>query len=102
WANGQESKITKTYDCGYFSFTDNNPNGPPYTYTSTCPAPASNATYGLVTSASQYDYGNPSPGSVLSTTNTTYQSLSNSSYIGANLLDLFLTKIVTDGNGNYC
>ena len=101
WANGQESKITNTYDCGYFSFTDTNPGGP-YTYTSTCPAPSANPTYGLVTSETQYDYGNNAAGPPLSTTNTTYKALSNSSYLSANLLDLVLSKVVTDGNGNYC
>jgi len=100
WANGQESEVMKTYDCGYFSFKDGNPGGS--TYTSTCPAPAVNPTYGLVTSETQYDYGTGAPGTPLSTTNTSYLSLSNSSYVTALLLDLVQSKVFTSGSGNKC
>jgi RHS repeat-associated protein len=99
WANGQQTKVTKTYDCGYFSFGDTNDNT---TYTSTCPAPATNPTYGLVTSETQYDYGNGAAGPPLSTTNNAYLALSNSSYASAKLLNLVSSKIVADASGNKC
>jgi len=93
WANGQVSKVAQLYDCGYFSWTDDNSGG--QTYTSTCPAPSTNPAYGLVTSKTNYDY--PGGSSTLSTTNTTYKALSSdsdaSSYLSANLLDL--TCLVT-------
>ncbi len=100
WPNGQTSEVTKTYDCGYFSFTDTNPYGG--TYTSTCPSSGYNTTYGLQTSETNNDYGNQAPGPALSTTNTTYISLANSSYLSAKLLGLVQSKVVTNGSGNYC
>src|SRR4029077_17031827 len=96
WPNGQQSQVKTTYDCGFFTFTDINPGGS--TYTSTCPAPATNPTYGLVTAESHSDYGSGAPGPVISTTKTTYLALSNSSYLTANILDLPSSVITTDGS----
>ena len=92
WANGQVSKVAQLYDCGYFSWMDDNSGG---TRIFTCPAPSTNPAYGLVTSKTNYDY--PGGSSTLSTTNTTYKALPSdsdaSSYLSVNLLDL--TCLVT-------
>jgi RHS repeat-associated protein len=96
WPNGQQSQALITYDSG-FIFTDTNGDHVPYgqTYTSS---------YGLMTSESHSDYytGNPTNPPLLSTTNTNYLALSNSSYVTANILDLPSSVITTDGSGNKC
>ena len=77
WANGKTSKVTKTYDTG-FTYKDPNPQST-NTYT---------ALYGLVTSESDYDYGNNQAGPLLRSTSNTYLALSNSSYLNNNMLSL--------------
>jgi RHS repeat-associated protein len=92
WPSGQQNQIHLGYDS--FTFTDLNPDNPlPSTYTSS---------YGLVTSETHSDYGNGSPGPIISATNTNYKALSNPSYLNANILDLPISVIVNDVNGNKC
>jgi RHS repeat-associated protein len=93
WPNGQQSQVASTYDSA-FSFTDlSGGTNQLTTYTSS---------YGLVTSESHSDYGNGAPGGVLSTTNTNYVALSNSSYATANILELPSSVISLSGNGSKC
>jgi RHS repeat-associated protein len=91
WANGQVNQTKQTYDSG-FTFTDIN----------CCSRGSYPSVYGLVRTQSQFDYGTGSPGSVLSTTNTNYLALTNSSYLTANLLDLPSSVITMDGGNNKC
>jgi YD repeat-containing protein len=92
WPNGQQSQVQLTYDSG-FTFTNTNPGNHANPYTSS---------YGLLTAETHQDYGNGAPGPVLSTTNTNYLALSNSTYATANILDLPSFVITTAGNGNKC
>ena len=96
WANGQQSQEVITYDSG-FTFNDNNPDAQPYgaTYTSS---------YGLALTESHANYGNNAPGPVLSVTNTNYKALTTPSYATANLLDLPISVVITDGStpGKVC
>lgn len=98
WPNGQQSNVHTTYDSG-FIFTDGNPN--PY-YSCNTPTNTYTSTYGLVTSESHSDYGSGAPGPIISTTNTNYLALGNSSYAKANILELPSSVIITDGSGNKC
>jgi RHS repeat-associated protein len=100
WQDGQTSQDQIIYDCGYFTFTDTNPGGK--SYISTCPAGATNPTYGLAVSDVHYDYGNGSVGPALSGTNTNFLALSNSNYLTANILSLPSSVITTDGTGHKC
>lgn len=90
WANGQVSQVQYTYDSG-FTFVDNNGDADPYgaQYTSS---------YGLVLSETHTDYGSGAPGPTLSVTNKNYKALTTSSYATANILDLPISVVVTDGS----
>jgi RHS repeat-associated protein len=97
WANGQENETAyTTYDSAltfhapyYISSTEFSPEmgglEPP-------------ATYGLLEVQKDYDYGNGAPGTLLRTTSTTYEALTNSNYLTNNLLSLPASVAVT-GSG---
>jgi len=81
WGNGKTSQIVKTYDTGY-PYLD-------YTAASTnTGGTANSAIYGKELTATESDYGQGVPGTVLRTTTNTYQALGNSSYLANNLLNL--------------
>jgi RHS repeat-associated protein len=85
WPNGQEKEIATTPDAG-FSFKD--PGAVAYT-----------VPYGNVVSKQEYDYGDPTVGSLLRTTNTSYLAFSNSTYLANNLLALPSSVAVENGSG---
>ena len=92
WPNGKMSQVTKAYDSG-FSYLD-------YLGRSTNVNGAANVgIYGKVISESDYDYTQSLPGTLLRTTNTTYQAFQNSNYLTNNLLDLPYSVQVQDGGG---
>jgi RHS repeat-associated protein len=80
WPSGKVSQVQTDYDPG-IALT------------------SGRAIYGLPTAKREYDYGSGGPGSLLRTTTTTYQALSNSSYLANNLLTLPSSVVVTDGSG---
>ncbi len=92
WPNGQQSQEMLTYDSS-LSFTDTNLYYNTGTYTSS---------FGLVNTDSHSDYNSGSPGSVLSTTNTSYWYVSHPSYVTANILDLPSSVVITNGSGYKC
>jgi YD repeat-containing protein len=94
WANGQVTQEQQTYDPG-FPFSDY------INYGFYCPSGCSSP-YGLIQTQSHYDYGNGSPGPLLSTTNTNYVALSNSTYATANILDLPSSAVTLNGSGYKC
>ena len=55
--------------------------------------------YGNPIAKREYDYGSGSPGALLKTTTTTYQALTNASYLNNNLLSLPATVVVTGASG---
>jgi RHS repeat-associated protein len=86
WPNGKTSQVTKSYDSGY-------------SYTDYLGSPSQAGIYGKVTSEAETDYGQGVAGSLLRTTNTTYQAFQNSNYLTNNLLNLPYSVQVTDGGG---
>ena len=95
WANTQENETAFTYDTGitfhdpyWISSTEFSTH-----YTTTWPA-----SYGLLETKKDYDYGTGAPGSLLRTTTTTYEALSNSNYLTNNMLSLPASVAVT-GSG---
>lgn len=100
WPNGQASQTSLTYDPG-FTWSDSC-NTDSLT-SQQCNQTPQQGYYGLVTSETHSDYGtNGSPGTPLSTTNTSYLALSNSSYLNANLLDLKSSVVVLNPSGYKC
>src|SRR5258708_3624590 len=90
--NSQVTKETYTYDTG-FTFLDL--LGSPRSYA---------ANYGKVTSTTAYDYGNPSAGAPLRTTNTSYAwqnpNPNYSTYLSNNLLNLSSQVAVFSGTSS--
>lgn len=70
-----------------------------YAYDVPLSANGLSATYGNVTSLTEYDYGNGSPGGLLRKTNTSYQYQNASSYQSNNLVSLPATVSTYDGSG---
>jgi RHS repeat-associated protein len=96
WANDQENKTAYTYDSAlnfhapdYVSSTEFS------THIGGVQPPAS---YGLVETKKEYDYGSGAPGSLLRTTTTSYEALANSNYLTNDLLSLPASVAVT-GSG---
>jgi RHS repeat-associated protein len=97
WANNQENKTAYTYDSAltfhapyYVSSTE---------FSTHIGGIVSPSSYGLLETKKDYDYGSGAPSStVLRTTTTTYEALSNSNYLTNNLLNLPASVAVT-GSG---
>jgi RHS repeat-associated protein len=96
WANNQENETAYTYDSAltfhapyYISSTEFSPE-----MGGLLPA----ASYGLVETKKEYDYGSSAPGSLLRTTTTSYEALANSNYLTNNMLSLPASVAVT-GSG---
>ena len=83
WPNGKTTKVETDYDANFHSVN------------------SQTFSYGQVTAVREYDFGTSAntPGPLLRTTTNTYQSVVNSAYLTANLLDLVSTTTVTDGSG---
>jgi len=86
WPNGKTSQVTKSYDSGF-------------TYTDYLGQSGDAGIYGKVTSEAETDYGQGVAGSLLRTTNTSYQAFQNSNYLTNNLLNLPYSVQVNDGGG---
>jgi hypothetical protein len=83
WPNGQVTKVETDYDAGT-QLTDHS------SYV---------ALYGVPVTKREYNYGAGAAGSLTRTTVTTYQALTNSSYLANNLLTLPASNQVNDGGG---
>jgi RHS repeat-associated protein len=96
WANNQENETAFAYDS---AITFHDPYWTSGTQFSTHYSETFSGSYGLVESKKDYDYGSGAPSTtVLRTTSTTYEALSNSNYLSNNFLNLQLTVAVT-GSG---
>src|SRR3984885_2147526 len=96
WANGQENETSYTYDSALnFHAADYVSSTEFSTHMGGTYPPAS---YGLLETKKDYDYGNGAPGSLLRTTTTTYEALSNSNYLTNNMLALPASVAIT-GSG---
>jgi RHS repeat-associated protein len=98
WANAQASQETQTYDSG-FTWSDASNTNLSTGRGDTTPY---QGFYGLATSKRKYDYANGSPGPLLSTINTNYLSILNSTYLTANILDLPSSVITLNASGYKC
>jgi YD repeat-containing protein len=98
WPNGQVTQTKRTYDTGFTWSDASNWNW----NTGKQDTTPQQGFFGLVTSEITYDYGSGSPGPVLSTANTNYLALSNSSYLSANLLDLKSSVVILSPSGYKC
>jgi RHS repeat-associated protein len=92
-ANSKENETTYAYDSA-LTFHD------PYWVSPTQWATigyggTASSSYGLLETQKDYDYGNGAPGSLLRTTSTTYEALSNSNYLNNNMLGLPASVTVT-------
>jgi RHS repeat-associated protein len=96
WANNQENETTDSYDSALTFYAPYWASG---TQLSTVYGhTTSGASYGLLETKKDYDYGAGAPGSLLRTTTTTYEALSNSNYLTNNMLSLPASVAVT-GSG---
>jgi RHS repeat-associated protein len=96
WANGQENETAYSYDSALnFHAADYVSSTEFSTHMGGTYPPAS---YGLLETKKDYDYGNGAPGSLLRTTTTTYEALSNSNYLTNNMLALPASVAIT-GSG---
>ncbi len=95
WPDGEVTETTYSYDSGgsfsFYDVTSDNPDQP-----TTYPI-----VFGNVLHQFDYDYGSPSWGNLLRTTNTNYLWQGpNPSYLTNNMLDLVSSTQVLDGYGN--
>ena len=88
WGNGKKAQVAKSYDSpGYSVYV-----GYPLTEVS-----GETFVYGRVLSETESDYGSGSPGPILRTTSTTYETSENASYLTNNLLKLPYLVLITGG-----
>jgi RHS repeat-associated protein len=93
WANNQEDETTYAYDS---ALTFHNPYWVSNTQWSPYMDGTATGSYGLLETQKDHDYGSGAPSStVLRTTSTTYEALSNSNYLNNNLLNIPATVTVT-------
>ena len=86
WANNQENETSYAYDN---ALTFHTPYWASSTQFSTHYGTTYSGSYGLLETKKDYDYGSGAPSTtVLRTTSTTYQALSNSNYLNNNMLAL--------------
>ena len=95
WANNQENETSYAYDN---ALTFHTPYWASSTQFSTHYGTTYSGSYGLLETKRNYDYGNGAPGTLLRTTSTSYEALSNSGYLNNNLLTLRAGVSVT-GSG---
>jgi YD repeat-containing protein len=92
WANNQENETAYSYDS---AITFHNPYWVSNTQWSPYMDGTTTGSYGLLETKKEYDYNSGKPGSLLRTTSTAYEALSNSNYLNNNLLDLPASVAVT-------
>jgi RHS repeat-associated protein len=93
WANNQENETAyAAYDS---ALTFHNPYWVSNTQWSPYMDGTATGSYGLLETKKDYDYGSGAPGTLLRTTSTTYEALSNSNYLNNNILNIPASVAIT-------